>query len=78
MEEQKYYDKNGEEIKAGYTIKHKDGDTEKVYACGDNNLGVNASNMNSPSWNGIQECYPLTEFDLSEWEIVERGKEINE
>lgn len=69
-----YFDKNKTEIKAGYTIKHDNGETEKVYECGDNELGVNASNENSPCFNGIGQCYPLSEFDLTEWEIIDKGE----
>ncbi len=68
-----YYDKHGEQIKAGYTIKHDDGSTEKVYECGIDNLGVNASNTSSSAFIGLEECYPLSEFYLDQWEIVDRG-----
>lgn len=66
----KYFDKNGKEINVGDTIKHIDGDVEKIYACGDGDLGVNATKEDHPSFDGIGQCYPLSEFDLSEWEII--------
>lgn len=65
-----YFDKNNKKINIGNKIKHIDGDVEEVFGCGDNDLGVNASNENSPCFNGIGLCYPLSEFDLSEWEII--------
>lgn len=68
---EKYYDKHGKEIKAGMTLRHDDGDIELVYQAKDD-LGFNASNEN---WAGFdpykRELYPLFQFDLSEWEIVE-------
>ncbi len=69
----KYYDKHGEQIKAGYTIQHDNGEIEKVYECGIDNLGVNASNKSSSAFTGFNECYPLTEFNLNEWKIIDRG-----
>lgn len=73
-----YFDKNEIEIKAGYTIKHNNGETEKVYKCGNNELGVNASKKDSPCFNGLEQCYPLSEFDLSEWEIIDKGEKDGE
>ena len=57
-----YFDKNGKQIKKGDTIRHDSGELEKVFACGDDNLGVRANDY---------ECYPLSEFDMREWEVVE-------
>lgn len=68
-----YYDKHGEQIKAGYTIKHDSGNAEKVYECGVDNLGINASNTSSSAFVGLEECYPLSEFNLDEWEIIDKG-----
>lgn len=69
-----YFDKNGTEIKEGDTIRHDNGEEELVYACGEDgdNLGVNASNedylkAHPEAW---RECYPLSQFDLREWEVV--------
>lgn len=66
-----YSDKNGEQIKAGMKIRHINGDVELVYACGEDDLGVNASNEN---WSGFSEYlrqfYPLYQFNTREWEIV--------
>lgn len=66
----KYFDKNGDEIKVGNKIQHDNGEIEQIFACGDNDLGVNASRENSPCFDGIGQCYPLSEFDLSEWKII--------
>lgn len=68
-----YKDKNGNVIEAGMTLRHDDGELQKVYECGNNDLGFNATNeefmeIYSNMW---RQCYPLHQFDLSEWEIVE-------
>ena len=67
----KYFDKHGEEIKAGMKIRHDDGDIERIYTTEDDDLGVNASNE---AWlerhGGNRELYPLYQFDMKEWEIV--------
>lgn len=73
-----YQDKRGKVIQAGDTIKHDNGDVEMVYDCGDNNLGINASNKSSSAYYGLEECYPLSEFDLNEWKIIERGENNEE
>ena len=61
-----YYDKHGERIKAGMTLRHDDGDTGEVSETvsgvdGDKDLGMSCN-----TW----EAYPLWQFDLREWEIV--------
>lgn len=63
----KYYDKNNELIKVGMKLRHNEGDVEEVISCGENNLGFNASNRKAGF---AGEAYPLTEFSLSEWEII--------
>lgn len=66
-----YFDKHGVKIEEGMTLKHDDGDVEKVYKSDDGDLGVNASNENWRGFNPIErELYPLYQFDLREWEIV--------
>jgi hypothetical protein len=68
---EKYYDKNGKEIKAGMKIRHDDGEVELVYASEDD-LGLNASNENYAGFNPLRrEIYPLYQFSMKEWEIVE-------
>lgn len=72
---QKYFDKNGEEILAGMTLKHEDGTTDFVYSCEDENgkkdLGFNASNEAWLERTGRnREIYPLYQFNLKEYEIV--------
>lgn len=70
----RYFDKNGKEIKAGMTLKHEDGSLELVYACGEDDLGFNASNLAWLKRTGqAQEFYPLYQFSLTEWEIVDNG-----
>lgn len=70
---EKYYDKNGNEIQAGMILVHCSGDEELVYECGDENLGFLASGLRflelHPDW--PIEYYPLSQFNLSEWEIRE-------
>lgn len=70
----KYYDKNKREILAGMFIKHDDGDVEEVFFNGEE-YGVNATNKkfmeNHPDCNMLEYIYPLYQFNLKEWEIVE-------
>lgn len=75
----KYFDKHNKEILEGMTIKHEDGDIELVYLCGEDedDLGVNASNevWLDTHYGSAKECYrefyPLHQFNMKEWEIVE-------
>ena len=70
-----YSDKNGNEIKAGMTIRIEDGSLELVYATedgyGDPDLGINATNKDflkyHPNWE--REFYSLSMFNLEEAEI---------
>ena len=61
----RYYDKHGTEIHAGMLLRHDDGTTERVLegvnSSGDITLGFEAS---------ASEIYPLSEFNLREWEIA--------
>lgn len=73
----RFYDKHGEEIKAGMTIRHDSGKMEKVYATTDHygahSLGIMATN---PEYlkrhpDAELEYYDLSNFiPMSEWEIV--------
>ena len=71
-----YKDRHGNQIKAGMTLRHKDGETKKVYVCSSEgeDLGFNACNpeflRRHPDW--PEQYYPLYQFDLTEWEIVEQ------
>ena len=54
------------------TIQHDNGEKELVYTCSNENgedLGVNATNQRC-IW-APQVYYPLSQFDLKEWEIVQ-------
>ena len=75
-EPEKYYDKNNNLIKEGMTIRHDNGDEEYVYLSASGlDLGVNASNENHISFDEFnRQIYPLHQFDLSEWEIVDEKK----
>ena len=72
-----FKDKNGKVIEAGMTLRHDNGDTEKVYATttayGDESLGFMATNplwlKHHPDWD--IEYYDLSQFNMREWEIIE-------
>jgi hypothetical protein len=73
-----YYDKNDNQIKDGMTLIHdekniNDGSdyTEKVFACGDDDLGFDGTNHNWSLGVAPQVYYPLSGFDLSEWTIMD-------
>ena len=73
MEKRIYKDKHGKQIEAGMKIRHDNGDVELVYTCGeyDEELGVNASNEKHVNFTEeTREFYPLHQFTLKEWEIV--------
>ena len=61
----KYYDKHGTKIQAGMPLHHDDGAIERVLegvsSNGNITLGFEAS---------ASEIYPLSEFNLREWEIA--------
>ena len=66
----RYFDRNGTEIRAGVFLNMEDGSIEQVYACGEDNLGINASNEEYLRRQGLdsdyyREYYSLSEFDLS-------------
>lgn len=68
---QKYFDKHGEKIVEGMTLKHDDGELELVYKADDGELGFNATNENWQGFDGSKrEIYGLFQFNLAEWEIV--------
>lgn len=76
-----YYDRNGNEIKAGMRIIFEDGRVEQVYATSDaqgrQDLGISATNeaflKNHPDWE--QEFYSLSTVDLSAVEIDPADRE---
>ena len=61
----RYYDKHGAEIHVGMLLRHDGGAIERVLegvnSNGDITLGFEAS---------ASEIYPLSEFNLKEWEIA--------
>lgn len=72
-----FYDRNSRRIYAGVSIRNiHDGSVDKVYATmnqyGQESLGVSATNPDflvaHPEW--PEEYFDLSQFDLSEWEIV--------
>lgn len=72
-----YHDKHGKEILAGMTIRHEKGEMEQVFATvdayGDDDLGIMATNpAYAERHPGCDiEYYSLSNFRMSEWEIVE-------
>lgn len=68
-----YYDMNGDEIKEGDTIVCvTDESEEKVYSCGDDDLGICATNPEYLKYHPYAniEYYPLYQFDVrGEWYI---------
>jgi hypothetical protein len=67
----RYFDKHGKQIKAGMKIKHDNGDIDLVYLAKGGDLGLNASNENFAGFDPMyRELYPLSEFDMKEFEIV--------
>ena len=73
-----YVDKHGEKIEAGMMIRIGNDEPEEVLLCGDDNLGINASNptylKNHPC--AVQECYPLSAFSWQDIEIVKEGNDV--
>lgn len=71
-----YFDKNGIEVKAGMILRHDDGEENEVYECGDefgsSDLGFMASNPRFLEHHPDLpvEYYPLSQFNLAEWQIV--------
>jgi hypothetical protein len=71
-----YYDKNGIEIKIGMILRHDNGEENEVFECGDEfsstDIGFLATNPRflkyHPDW--PLEYYPLSQFNLNEWQIV--------
>lgn len=60
-----YYDKHGVRIKHGMYLKHDDGDIDYVYR-GGGDIGFKANRGDI-----CTQIYPLHQFDLDEWEIVD-------
>lgn len=68
MNKHNYTDKHGNKIEAEMRIRHNNGDVELVL--GDKEeIGLNATNPNYRG-NEFPKIYPLSEFNLKEWEIV--------
>lgn len=74
-DKRRYFDRNGEEITDGCSIRYNDGSVRKVYLTVDEQLGTDATN---PAWikNGrAAECeygiYPLTPEETEEVEVIE-------
>lgn len=61
----RYYDKHGTEIQAGMLLHHEDGAIERVLEGANSNGDITLNFEASAS-----EIYPLSEFNLKEWEIA--------
>lgn len=69
-----YKDSNNKKIYSNVTLCHLDGTKEKVFDCGENDLGFKANN-NNYVFDYAEQFFPLSEFNLKEWTIVEQRKE---
>lgn len=67
-----YVDKHGQKIEADMLISIGGEEPELVLLCGDDNLGVNASNpvYLAAHPGAYQECYPLSNFASDDIEII--------
>lgn len=66
-----YLDSKGYEIEAGMVLVHEDGEEQEVFACGDDDLGFNASNPDflRAHPEATRQYYPLYQFNTREWKI---------
>lgn len=64
-----YYDKHGESIKPGMTLRHDTGETWEIVQTTNRDTGEEDLGMSCSAF----EAYPLWQFDLREWEIVKEG-----
>lgn len=72
MTKEKYFDKNGLQIKGGMILIHDDGTEDLVYKTVEGDLGFNASNEEHVNFNqNCRELYPLYQFNLKEYKIKE-------
>jgi hypothetical protein len=67
-----YFDKNKVLIKAGDTVKLPDESIEKIYNCGDNDLGISATN---PKYlehhpDAVPSFYPLSNWSSQDIEKI--------
>ena len=74
----RYFDCNGDEIRAGMHIRMEDGSVEEVYATtdtyGNEDLGINASNEAYLGMHPFapREYYSLCNFNMHRVEIVDQ------
>ena len=68
-----YKDRNGTTIKENMYLKHiPTGEKDLVYKCDSGDFGFCATNKKYKYNNSSYiEIYPLSEFFLNEWEVVE-------
>lgn len=76
-----YFDKNGKVINVGDFIQYdNENEIHKIYACGDHELGINASNIaylrNHP-YASHQEFYPLPEHSHQYSVVIPTLDQIN-
>lgn len=64
-----YKDKHGKEIEAGMILKHDSGKTDIVVGTEDCD-GVEGLGFRC----NVLQAYPLHQFDMQEWEIVEKTR----
>ena len=73
-EKPRYFDKHGNEITDGCTIRYADGHTEKVYLTTDGQLGTDATNPRWIETGRAFPCeygiYPLGGMETNEVEVI--------
>lgn len=65
-----YFDKHGEKIEAGMTLRHDSGETWDIMQTTNRDTGEEDLGMACNEG----EAYPLWQFNLNEWEIVHEAK----
>lgn len=67
-----YYDKNGNPVNVGDFIRFDDGSIEQVFSCGDDDLGIMATNKDYLKYHPDAriEYYPMSQFDYDSFELV--------
>ena len=79
-----FYDKNGERIEAGMTLRHSSGSAAEVYEClcmGIETLGFKTADVShihgqmGLSYSDESAFMPLADFNLREWRVISEKDE---
>ena len=65
-----YFDKHGERIVPGMTLRHDTGETWEIIQTTNRDTGEEDIGMAC----NASEAYPLRQFNLKEWEIVKEAE----